>query len=91
MKESVQLGGDTDTNGCIVGGMIGALVGVNCIEEHMLRTLLTFDCVTQGRKRPEFLSAQRHALKNIAKLIKARPLKKLVIVQEQKPGQGPGL
>ena len=27
LKETIQLGGDTDTNACIVGGMIGALVG----------------------------------------------------------------
>lgn len=79
----MQLGGDTDTNGCIVGGMIGALVGVGNIEEHMLRTLLTFDCTSEGRPRPEFLSVQRHALKNIDKLIKARPLKKLIIKQEE--------
>ena len=77
------MGGDTDTNGCIVGGMIGALVGVSNIDEHMLRTLITYDCTKDGRTRPEFLSVQRHALKNISKLIKSRPLKELVLVQEQ--------
>ena len=82
VKEAVQLGGDTDTNGCIVGGMIGALVGVQNIDDHMLRTTLSYDCAKNGRIRPEFLSVQRHALKNIDKLIKARPLKELVVVQE---------
>ena len=30
------LGGDTDTNGAIVGGLIGALVGAHQIPEKML-------------------------------------------------------
>ena len=29
--EVISLGGDTDTNACIVGGVIGALVGVHKI------------------------------------------------------------
>jgi len=28
MKEIIQSGGDTDTNACIVGGMLGALIGI---------------------------------------------------------------
>lgn len=28
LRETIQLGGDTDTNACIVGGMVGALVGI---------------------------------------------------------------
>jgi ADP-ribosylglycohydrolase len=27
VRETIRFGGDTDTNACIVGGMIGALVG----------------------------------------------------------------
>lgn len=46
IKEVVTLGGDTDTNACIVGGLIGALVGVKNIDKDMLKTLLNFDCVT---------------------------------------------
>jgi ADP-ribosylglycohydrolase len=38
------LGGDTDTNACIVGVMIGALTGLKNIPEKMLDTLLKFDC-----------------------------------------------
>ena len=83
MKESTQLGGDTDTNACIVGGMIGALVGIGNVDEDMLRTLLSFECVMDGQRRPEFLSVKRFGVKNIEKLIKARPQKELVIEQEQ--------
>lgn len=37
------LGGDTDTNGAIVGGLIGALVGIHNIPEHMIDKILNFD------------------------------------------------
>ncbi len=40
------LGGDTDTNACIVGGMIGALVGVENLPELYLRNLIK--CNTKG-------------------------------------------
>jgi ADP-ribosylglycohydrolase len=35
LYETNMLGGDTDTNGAIVGGMIGALVGFSRIPEYM--------------------------------------------------------
>jgi len=47
-------GGDTDTNACIVGGLIGALHGEKSIPEIMRGAVL--DCDTrQGRPRPEWL------------------------------------
>jgi hypothetical protein len=52
VRETIRLGGDTDTNGCIVGGMIGALVGVHNIPSHMIEKLLKFDCTSQGIRRP---------------------------------------
>lgn len=39
MLEILEGGGDTDTNACIVGGMIGALNGADAMPK---RTLLTF-------------------------------------------------
>jgi ADP-ribosyl-[dinitrogen reductase] hydrolase len=38
------LGGDTDTNAAIVGGMMGALHGVAAIPEYMRRPVEEFDC-----------------------------------------------
>ena len=35
MEEVVSLGGDTDTNACIVGGVTGALVQFENIPNHM--------------------------------------------------------
>lgn len=46
MRYTTQLGGDTDTNACIVGGMIGALVGFRNIPVYMIDKLLAFDCNT---------------------------------------------
>ena len=37
------LGGDSDTNGAIVGGLIGALVGIRRIPEYMIDKILSFD------------------------------------------------
>ena len=47
-------GGDTDTNACIVGGLIGALHGEKGIPETMRNAVLHCD-TSQGRPRPEWL------------------------------------
>lgn len=47
-------GGDTDTNACIVGGLVGARVGISGIPENMSRAILECD-TTKGRPRPEWL------------------------------------
>ena len=67
IRQTVQQGGDTDTNACIVGGMMGALVGIKRVPKEMLDTVLNFDCVNSGKgiKRPDFLSVGRHAIPNI--------------------------
>ena len=37
------LGGDADTNGAIVGGLIGSLVGIRGIPENMIDKIFSFD------------------------------------------------
>ena len=59
IKLTIQQGGDTDTNACIVGGLVGALAGVKDLPEDMLNPVLSFDSTTDGVKRPEFLSVKR--------------------------------
>ena len=44
LREVVSLGGDTDTNACIVGGVIGALVSEKNIPKSHIKTLMKFDC-----------------------------------------------
>jgi ADP-ribosyl-[dinitrogen reductase] hydrolase len=37
--QTIQLGGDTDTNGCIVGALLGAFYGINEIPEEWINTV----------------------------------------------------
>ena len=56
IHETLLGGGDTDTNACIVGGLIGASVGASAIPLAQRQAVL--QCNTQlGRPRPAFLSA----------------------------------
>jgi|GEM_PF-4851724 len=47
-------GGDTDTNACIVGGLVGAYQGEEGIPSPMKQAILDCD-PRMGRRRPEFL------------------------------------
>jgi len=47
LRETITLGGDTDTNACIVGGLMGALVGYKNIPPYMVDKILTFDCTSK--------------------------------------------
>ena len=50
--ETLAMGGDTDTNACIVGGLLGAYHGLEGLPKGPLAKL--FDCDTQkGQPRPE--------------------------------------
>lgn len=49
MEIVLKKGGDTDTNCCIVGGMVACY---QPIPEYMINKLLQFDCTQQGNKRP---------------------------------------
>ena len=43
MREIIGQGGDTDTNAAIVGGLIGALVGLKNIPKKYSEKILEFD------------------------------------------------
>jgi ADP-ribosyl-[dinitrogen reductase] hydrolase len=55
--ETLTGGGDTDTNACIVGGLIGAACGVNAIPESMKHPVLTSNTKLGKSPRPDFFSA----------------------------------
>ncbi|HIK51352.1 MAG TPA: ADP-ribosylglycohydrolase family protein [Oscillatoriales cyanobacterium M59_W2019_021] len=59
IRETLAGGGDTDTNACIVGGLIGAACGVDAIPETMKRAVLNCDTKLGQNPRPEFLNAQQ--------------------------------
>lgn len=56
IRETIAGGGDTDTNACIVGGLIGAACGAESIPAAVREKVLS--CTTSdGRRRPEWLHA----------------------------------
>jgi ADP-ribosylglycohydrolase len=57
LRATLAGGGDTDTNACIVGGLVGAMHGVAGIPLSMVRALLNCD-VSEGRPRPKWLQAR---------------------------------
>lgn len=62
--QTLKFGGDTDTNGAIVGGLIGALHGYSAIPSYMVDPVMKFDPVTydikhslMGHRRPALYRA----------------------------------
>jgi ADP-ribosyl-[dinitrogen reductase] hydrolase len=51
LRETLLGGGDTDTNACIVGGLLGARWGVSAIPEEMRGAVVTCDTAA-GQPRP---------------------------------------
>lgn len=57
LRQVLAGGGDTDTNACIVGGLVGARVGLAAIPEQMSRAVLECD-TAKGRPRPSWLQTR---------------------------------
>jgi len=55
IRHILQLGGDVDTNACIVGALLGALFGAAAIPVHLREAVVTRGCGSGGRPRPPFL------------------------------------
>lgn len=68
LTETLAGGGDTDTNACIVGGLLGAAGGAEAIPASLRQAVLTCD-TTQGRSRPAFLHP-RQIPTLVAKMLK---------------------
>ena len=91
MRQTIMQGGDTDTNACIVGGMIGAYLGASKLPQSMVSKTLSFDCENiviknnkpQGIKRPALFNQKTRLVPSIQALIKLRskPNDKLEITQ----------
>ncbi|MFM7852863.1 MAG: hypothetical protein ACKO96_13335, partial [Flammeovirgaceae bacterium] len=53
IKEIIVLGGDTDTNSCICGGVLGIIFGpLNLIQRDLLNVLLNCNVINSKRRRP---------------------------------------
>lgn len=57
LYETLLLGGDTDTNACIVGGLVGAFNGFQALPDVMVTGLLHCD-TSLGQPRPECYSTK---------------------------------
>jgi ADP-ribosylglycohydrolase len=55
LRETLEGGGDTDTNACIVGGLLGARWGANAIPEEMRTAVLSCDTSKGAHPRPDEL------------------------------------
>lgn len=71
IKEILIKCGDTDTNACIYGGLIGAAQGFKSLPEDLVTKLL--NCNYFKQNRPEFLHP-KSILQILPKLIKKAPL-----------------
>jgi ADP-ribosyl-[dinitrogen reductase] hydrolase len=56
LASTLALGGDTDTNACIVGGLVGASLGYDFLPERMVKRVVNCDSA-QGQYRPLKYSA----------------------------------
>lgn len=55
IRETLLGGGDTDTNACIVGGLIGAACGADAIPDEMTYPVLCCDTSQGAHPRPHWL------------------------------------
>jgi ADP-ribosyl-[dinitrogen reductase] hydrolase len=56
IRITLQKGGDTDTNACIVGGMVASY---QTVPLHLQYPIFQFDCTKQGHRRPSEYSVQQ--------------------------------
>jgi ADP-ribosylglycohydrolase len=66
----LSIGGDTDTNAKIVGGLFGTYYK-DCIPKYMLDPVLNFDCVTCNKIR--FRRPYVYSIKNALDLVEKIP------------------
>jgi ADP-ribosyl-[dinitrogen reductase] hydrolase len=59
LQATLLRGGDTDTNACIVGGLVGAAYGAEAIPEAMRNVVLTCDIDKSAHPRADFLHTSR--------------------------------
>jgi ADP-ribosylglycohydrolase len=70
IAQTLRGGGDTDTNACIVGGMVGALHGAEGIPEAMRQAVLGCDTRVGPKPRPSLLDAS--AIPSMVEALMAR-------------------
>jgi ADP-ribosylglycohydrolase len=83
LAHTLQLGGDTDTNACIVGGLIGAAEGFENIPRAWRNNVRRFTFESKGgRQRPPFLN-QTEVLEQVGILFNIAPDSLTCVIDEQ--------
>ena len=73
MRETLGIGGDTDTNAAIVGGLIGALVGVEGLPQDYRDKVTSYTYESKrGQRRPDFLN-QTEIVQQVEELFAMAP------------------
>ena len=85
IKEVISLAGDSDTNACIVGGMIGGLLGFKALDENMVKIVLSCDVTGEGQIRPDWLSVGQTGVKSIKGIIDCRAGDSFKFVNKPRP------
>ena len=74
MKECCRLGGDTDTNAAIAGGLIGAYLGHKALPAEKVRKIMASNCKSFWEPRPDWLlPAKLDIYKMIDELVDIAP------------------
>ena len=68
------LAGDSDTNCAIVGGLIGAYVGVSKLDKEKLKKVLECDISLGNQpRRPDYCQPSKGGFEEMQKLLKMAP------------------
>ena len=74
VQQAIMLGGDTDTNAAIVGGLIGAYAGIDNIDRTKIQKVL--EC---RNIRPDFIKPAKGCIDDMLKLVEIAPSKLEVV------------
>eukprot|EP01017_Pseudomicrothorax_dubius_P014490 TRINITY_DN168_c0_g3_i2.p1 TRINITY_DN168_c0_g3~~TRINITY_DN168_c0_g3_i2.p1 ORF type:complete len:243 (-),score=39.35 TRINITY_DN168_c0_g3_i2:138-866(-) len=78
MDEVIRAGGDFDTNACIVGGVIGAAVGLSALPKHWVKAIIEADVTKGEHPRPVQYQPSR-VLQMISDLLRVSPLSIIIL------------
>ena len=65
LYDNLGFGGDTDTNACIIGGLLGAAQGLECLKDEWIEKVLNYDSTThtsKGMRRPAYLQPKDYLI-----------------------------
>ena len=65
LYDILRYGGDTDTNACIIGGLLGAAQGLECLKDEWMEKVLNYDSTAHASelmRRPAFLQPKDYLI-----------------------------